>query len=169
MKKGFTLMELLIVMVIVTVLMTIALPKYKGAAERGRGLEALANAEAIAETQNALYLRNGSYYLDGSKGSLDNTKKTAADTEVLRIAPITSGKFFTDASDIQSPATAYARVTRRGLSDAKTYYIFVVSQGGEVAQRTCCGYERYCKLLGASTAVNNCSNGSSSNGNGWKF
>ena len=56
MKKGFTLVELLIVMVIVGTLVTIALPKYQSALERGRALEGIRNAQYAAEYANAKHM-----------------------------------------------------------------------------------------------------------------
>ena len=46
---GFTLIELLIVMVMIGALVTVALPRYQRAAERGRALEGLNNARYAAE------------------------------------------------------------------------------------------------------------------------
>ncbi|MBR2081680.1 MAG: type II secretion system protein [Elusimicrobiaceae bacterium] len=61
MKKGFTLIELLIVMVLVGTLVTIALPKYQRALERGRALEGLRNVQYAAEYANAKYIATGEY------------------------------------------------------------------------------------------------------------
>lgn len=55
-KKGFTLVELLIVMVIIGTLVTIALPKYQTALERGRALEGIRNAQYAAEYANAKHM-----------------------------------------------------------------------------------------------------------------
>ena len=56
MKKGFTLVELLIVMVIIGTLVTVALPKYQSALERGRALEGIRNAQYAAEYANAKHM-----------------------------------------------------------------------------------------------------------------
>ena len=53
MKKGFTLVELLIVMVIVGVLTFVALPKYQTAVERTRALEAMENICMIQQYYKA--------------------------------------------------------------------------------------------------------------------
>ncbi len=60
-KQGFTLLELLIVMVIVGVLITIGLPKYQRALERGRSIEGLTNARMAADYAGAQYVLNGTY------------------------------------------------------------------------------------------------------------
>ena len=62
MNKGFTLVELLIVIVIVGILVTIALPKYNAALERGRAQVALANLRAASDLINAHYVLNGNTY-----------------------------------------------------------------------------------------------------------
>ena len=61
MHKGFTLIELLIVMVIVGTLVTIALPKYQNALERGRALEGIRNVQYVAEYINAKYMATGEW------------------------------------------------------------------------------------------------------------
>ena len=80
MKKGFTLIELLIVMVIVGTLVTIALPKYQNALERGRALEGLRNVQYGAEYVNAKHMATGSWptydELVESLNRTDITRKT---------------------------------------------------------------------------------------------
>lgn len=49
MKEGFTLVELLIVIVLIGVLTLIALPKYQTSMERARALEAMENICYLAE------------------------------------------------------------------------------------------------------------------------
>ena len=61
MKQGFTLMELVIVMVILSILVVVALPQYQRSAERGRSLVGLANIRSVADRLNAYYIVNGHY------------------------------------------------------------------------------------------------------------
>lgn len=61
MKQGFTLMELIIVMVIVGILVVVALPQYQRSAERGRSLVGLANMRSVADRLNAYYILHGKY------------------------------------------------------------------------------------------------------------
>ena len=61
MKQGFTLMELIIVMVIVGILVVVALPQYQRSAERGRSLVGLANVRSVADRLNAYYILHDTY------------------------------------------------------------------------------------------------------------
>lgn len=61
MKKGFTLIEMLVVVLIVGVLTGIALPKYMRSLERARATEAMANVKTLNE---AVYA-----YASGREGS----------------------------------------------------------------------------------------------------
>ena len=60
-RSGFTLLELLIVVVIVGTLVTIALPKYQNTLERGRALEGIRNVQYMAEYINAKHIATGEW------------------------------------------------------------------------------------------------------------
>jgi len=60
-SKGFTLVELLIVLVIVAILTAIAVPSYNAYIERGRRAEGRAALEQAAQMLERLYTRTNSY------------------------------------------------------------------------------------------------------------
>ncbi len=61
MNKGFTLLELLLVIVVVGILAALALPQYVGFAERSRAAEALASIGAIKNAELAVRLESASF------------------------------------------------------------------------------------------------------------
>ncbi len=66
-KKGFTLMEMLIVIAIIAILIAIAIPTFTSALEKSRIKTDLANARALKSLVLANYmtdgLESGTYYL----------------------------------------------------------------------------------------------------------
>jgi prepilin-type N-terminal cleavage/methylation domain-containing protein len=60
-KKGFTLIELIIVVVVISILAAFAMPAYLGARRRTIVREAQANAAIIAKAEFAYYIDNGCY------------------------------------------------------------------------------------------------------------
>ena len=75
MKKSFTLIELLIVIVIIGVIITFEIPQYRKAAIRARGAEAKHNLNMLAESLWRYYLETGHFPRTQSElpGCLDVT------------------------------------------------------------------------------------------------
>ena len=73
-EKGFTLLELLMVVIIIAILAAIALPQYLRVAERSRSSEALQNLSVIRSAESRLKAEKGDYNNDLSKLDVDVPK-----------------------------------------------------------------------------------------------
>lgn len=134
-KKGFTLIELLIVMVIVAVMITVALPQYKVAMEKGRAMEGLHNVQAMSEAANVAYIKNYNAYPD----TIDSNLYAG-----------TQSKFFDISVNKKSASELEVKAIRKDLG-TNSYTITFTNQNGEVTSRSCSGNTRYCKAINIST------------------
>jgi prepilin-type N-terminal cleavage/methylation domain-containing protein len=62
MKKAFTLIELIIVVVILGILALIALPRYAQLVERSRSAEAFGTMNRLRDVERLYYVVNGEFY-----------------------------------------------------------------------------------------------------------
>jgi type IV pilus assembly protein PilA len=65
-KKGFTLIELIIVVVIIGILALIAIPKYYASVNKAKRSQIYANLESIKQALLGYYAINGAYPTSGS-------------------------------------------------------------------------------------------------------
>lgn len=60
-KTGFTLLELMVVVIVIGILATIAVPMYTGARDRATGAEAFTNLKAILDAEKAYRAQNSAW------------------------------------------------------------------------------------------------------------
>jgi prepilin-type N-terminal cleavage/methylation domain-containing protein len=75
-RKGFTLIEVLIVVIILGVLATIAIPQFTKVTKRARLAEAWTNLAAIRTAQAIYYMEHGNYTTTLSQLDVDTSSST---------------------------------------------------------------------------------------------
>ena len=62
MKKGFTILELLVVIMVITILLGIALPRFKGMQDEGNIAKAKGELRTLQTAVESYYVHNGNVY-----------------------------------------------------------------------------------------------------------
>ena len=79
-NKGFTLMELIVVIIIISVLSAVALPMYKHTVMKSKFSAVIPPTKALADAQEVFYLNNGNYAFD--KEEIDLSVPTNSQTTI---------------------------------------------------------------------------------------
>lgn len=135
MKKGFTLVELMMVMVLVGILVAVALPKYNASLERSRALEGITALKDVSDYLNTHYVMNGNQYESVSASQMDSFKLRNFGTPSI------------DVDNSTSPKTATVEMTRE---DAKgwDYSLVAINENGVLKKIRCDGYAPDCQAAG---------------------
>jgi prepilin-type N-terminal cleavage/methylation domain-containing protein len=115
-EKGFTLIELVVVMVIIGIFATISFTHYVSAREKVLDKEAVSNLKLIRDGERICKVETGSYY--PSSGSV--TDIGTINTNLSLMLPTGSDRYLNYAVW----STGCARATRNG-SDSRSWYLAI--------------------------------------------
>src|SRR5690606_7564358 len=115
---GFTLIELMIVVVVIGVLATIAVPSYRQYSIRAQRTQAKSALLQLAANQERFYTRNGNTYVT-DLASINMSATTEGNRYVLRVTSA-------DASAFTATATATAR-----MADDADCQVFTINSEGQ--------------------------------------
>lgn len=124
MKKGFTLLELIIVVIIIGILVGIALPRFMGVAEKARAAEGLSILGALRSSQIRYYAQSAGGAYTATCNDLDTP-----------IASFTARKWFNDPS---CPGSATGNIVT--IQRTSGLYTLGISADGTIScSGTCTG------------------------------
>jgi len=126
MRRAFTLVELIVVVIIIGILLSIGIPQYRKALERSRGAEGYASLGHIQEAEKIYFASNEVYLPTASP-------MPAADQQTLDISLPQSGWSFGVVLGAL-PATFTATATRTGGGPCAAT-IMTVDQRGTLTER----------------------------------
>lgn len=102
-ESGFTLIELMIVVVIIGILAAIAFPSYQDSVERSRRSDAQAALTAFSAAMERYYTDNGNSYLGAADGGADTGAPAIFPTE----APLEGATKFYDLTITAATRNSY--------------------------------------------------------------
>ena len=81
-KRGFTLVELLVVVLIIGILSSVALPQYTKAVKKAKGVKYMTAVKALADAMNMAYLEDGSYSRSFTRSTYSGNQGSADDFDI---------------------------------------------------------------------------------------
>ena len=137
-KRGFTLIEVLTVVVIIGILTALAMPEYQKAVERSRAAEAQQLLENLAKAEERFLMSNGAY--TNELTDLDVVIPTSTNHFTLTLT----------SEEGEVPFTAQMQRTIDGVPTmGNTKYTLHISLDlNAVNTRSCTGTEFMCRVIG---------------------
>ncbi len=129
-NKGFTLIELMIVVVIIGILAALAIPRFMQATTKSKQSEAKQILKQIYTMERTYRQENGTYYAGGPADSANGTALATLGVEIMATAlysytiTATAGTAFT------------ATATATGLDDDATNDVWTIDQNGNLLNTT---------------------------------
>jgi len=117
MRKGFTLIELLIVVAVISILIGIALPRFKGMQDEGNIAKAKGELRTLQTAVESYYIHNSNVYPASGAAALQAALVSAVPS-IINFVP----------TDPFNGSTDYAYVM--GGTNGKFYIIYSVGPGG---------------------------------------
>ena len=118
MRKGFTLIELLIVIAVISILIGIALPRFKGMQDEGNIAKAKGELRTLQTAVESYYIHNSNAYPATGAVALEAALATAVPS-IITYVP----------TDPFNGSTDYVYVM--GGTNSKYYIIYSVGPGGD--------------------------------------
>ena len=137
-KRGFTLVELLVVVLIIGILSSVALPQYQKAVKKARGVQIMTATSSLAKAMNMAYLEDGRYSREfGSYGGQFWPYNDEFDIEVP-ILEVSGEKHLWQLWGLVSNSSVATVTASKDDSDLSlTYHL----SDGKISSITCSGSE----------------------------
>lgn len=138
MKQGFTLVELLVVVLIIGILSSVALPQYTKAVKKAKGTQVVTAASALAKAANMAYLEDGRYQrFYESYGGILHSSNDDFDIEVPALK-INGESWVLGINNNSNSATIYACNDGTNCDRATAHLVYHLSDG-KIDSVTCSG------------------------------
>jgi len=125
--EGFTLIELMVVVLIIAILLAIAIPTFLGARERAQDRASQSNLRNALTAQKVFYTDNQQYTVDSGAGPIKDIEPSL--TFASGAAPATVGTVYMTVQDNASLANAIVILGAKSAS-GKCFYLKDVAAGG---------------------------------------